>query len=42
MVYPMKFRFDQRGLHVWGYGGDDAKAHMAMARTLAGYWRAVE
>ncbi|MEQ8819325.1 MAG: hypothetical protein RLY93_03715 [Sumerlaeia bacterium] len=42
LANPLKFRFDQRGLHVWGYGGDDANAHMAMARTLAGYWRAVE
>ena len=36
--YPLLYRYDESGLHVWGYGGDDAKAHMAMARALADIW----
>jgi len=40
--YPLKTRFDAGGLHVWGYGGTDAKSHMAMARALADYWNSLE
>ncbi len=40
--FPLITRFDRGGLHVWGYAGDDLNAHMAQARTLADFWRAVE
>jgi hypothetical protein len=40
--YPLILRYDKGRLHVWGYGGNDPKAHMAQARALADFWRAVE
>lgn len=40
--YPLLYRYDKGGLHVWGYGGDDPNAHMAQARALADLWRAAE
>lgn len=30
------------GFHVWGYEGVDGKAHMAIARTIAEYWKALD
>lgn len=39
---PLIERFDRRGLHVWGYAGDNAQAHMAHARSLADFWLALE
>lgn len=38
--YPLLYRYDKGGLHVWGYGGDDPSAHMAQARALADLWKA--
>jgi len=40
--YPLIERYDAGGLHVWIYGGDDPKAHMAQARTLADIWAVIE
>ena len=40
--FPLTSRGDQGNLHVWGYAGDPAKAHMAIARAIADFWRAVK
>jgi hypothetical protein len=39
--FPLKSRFDQGSLHVWGYGGSDAQAHMTHPRHIADVWLAV-
>lgn len=40
--YPLLYRYDRDGLHVWGYGGRDARAHMAQARALADFFAALD
>lgn len=40
--FPLIARYDRGGLHVWGYAGDDANAHMTHARALADFWKALE
>lgn len=42
MQYPLLFHYDKAGLHVWGYGGRDVKAHMAQARAVADFYAALE
>jgi len=39
--YPLVGCYDRGGLHVWGYAGDDAKAHLAHVRALADFWTAL-
>ncbi len=39
--YPLLETFDEQGLHIWGYGGTDAQAHMTHPRHIADIWRAV-
>jgi hypothetical protein len=39
--YPLVERADQGHLHVWGYWGTDADAHMAHPRHLADIWKAL-
>lgn len=33
--FPLLERFDRGGLHIWGYGGKDAQAHITHVRHLA-------
>lgn len=40
--FPLLLRYDNGGLHVWGYGGRDAKAHMAQARSIADFFAALD
>ncbi len=40
--YRLIRRFDRGNLHVWGYTGDDERAHMAHARLLPEWWAAAE
>jgi len=40
--YPLLSRFDKGRFHVWGYGGDDAQAHMTHASHLAEVWKALD
>jgi hypothetical protein len=35
-------RVDVGGLHLWGYSGDDADAHMVHARRIAEIWLALD
>ena len=40
--FPLLERFDSGKFHVWGYGGEDAAAHMTHARHLADVWKALD
>ena len=40
--FPLRRRTDVRGLHVWGYGGTNAQAHLTHARHLAELWQALQ
>jgi len=40
--FPLLYRFDKGGFHVWGYGGEDGQAHMTHARHLADLWKALD
>jgi len=42
LKYPLLYRYDKGGLHVWGYGGDDPGAHMAQARATADFYQALK
>ncbi len=42
LSYPIVARYDCGGFHVWGYAGDDAKAHLAHVRSIADFWTALE
>lgn len=39
--YPLLETLDKGGLHIWGYAGTDAQAHMTHPRHIADIWRAV-
>jgi hypothetical protein len=36
------YRADIGHLHLWGYGGEDAQAHMTHVRHLADVWKALD
>lgn len=40
--FPLLRRADRGGLHLWGYAGTDAMAHMTHARHIADIWRALD
>ncbi len=40
--YPLLYRYDKGGLHVWGYAGDDAAAHISQARAVEDFWKALQ
>lgn len=40
--YPLLTRVDVGGLHIWGYGGTDAGAHVVHARHIADVWRQLD
>jgi hypothetical protein len=40
--FPLIYRADLRGFHVWGYGGTDGQAHLTHVRHLADVWRALD
>ena len=40
--FPLLRRTDVAGLHVWGYGGTNAQAHLTHVRHLADLWRAID
>lgn len=40
--YPMIARYDHNGLHVWGFAGDDANAHVAHVHSLSELWDRLE
>lgn len=40
--YPLLRRTDYGRFHVWGYAGKDEKAHLAHARHLGDFWRALD
>ena len=40
-LFPLLQRYDSGGLHIWGYGGKDAQAHMTHPRHIADIWKAV-
>jgi hypothetical protein len=40
--FPLLSRFDSGFFHVWGYGGEDAQAHMTHARHLGSLWQALD
>jgi len=40
--FPLRSTFAAGRFMVWRYGGDDARAHMAHARHLATFWRALD
>jgi hypothetical protein len=40
--FPLRSRADSGNLHVWGYGGADAQAHITHVRHLADIWRALD
>jgi hypothetical protein len=42
LSYPMIARYDHKGLHVWGFAGDDANAHVAHVHSLAELWQKME
>ena len=41
-TYPLRLRADAGRLHVWGYAGREAGAHLVHPRHLADVWRAVD
>lgn len=40
--FPLYRRADLGHLHVWGYGGTDAQAHLTHIRHLADVWKALD
>jgi hypothetical protein len=40
--FPLQSRGDAGNFHVWGYGGEDAQAHMTHARHMADVWGALD
>ena len=40
--FPLLRRVDSGNLHIWGYGGTNAQAHLTHVRHLADIWRAVD
>jgi hypothetical protein len=40
--FPLRYRSDEGNFHVWGYGGEDASAHLTHVRHMADVWRALE
>jgi len=40
--FPLQSRADRGDFHIWGYGGEDAQAHMTHARHMADVWRALD
>jgi len=42
LAYPLLVRYEKGGLHVWGYGGADAEAHVTHERALAEFWKALD
>src|SRR5687768_3423240 len=40
--FPLLYRADKNGFHVWGYGGVDGPAHMTHPRHIADIWRALD
>lgn len=40
--FPLLYRADIGHLHLWGYGGEDAQAHMTHVRHLADVWMALD
>lgn len=40
--YPLVYRADVGRLHVWGYAGIDAQAHMTSVRHMADLWMAMD
>ena len=40
--FPLLYRADLGRLHLWGYGGEDARAHLTSVRHLADIWRALD
>jgi hypothetical protein len=40
--FPLTTRCDVGKLHIWGYEGSTAGIHMAIARTIADFWRALD
>ena len=40
--FPLQSRADRGNFHIWGYGGEDAQAHMTHARHMAEVWRALD
>ncbi len=40
--YPLVQRAGSAGFHWWGYAGEDATAHMTLARHIADYWIALD
>lgn len=39
--FPLTSRCDIGAFHVWGYEGPTGQAHMAVARTIADFWKAL-
>ena len=39
--FPLLRRADAGNLHVWGYGGTNAQAHMTHVRHAADIWKAL-
>jgi cell wall-associated NlpC family hydrolase len=40
--FPLLYRADLNGFHVWGYGGVDAQAHMTHPRHIAEIWQILD
>ncbi len=40
--HPLKARYDEGFLHIWGYGGADGPAHMSHVHHLADLWMALD
>jgi hypothetical protein len=40
--FPLIYRADLGRLHVWGYAGEDAQAHLTSVRHLADLWMALD
>jgi hypothetical protein len=40
--FPLVYRADLNGFHVWGYGGKDGQAHITHARHIADVWKALD
>jgi len=40
--FPLRSRADAGNLHIWGYGGEDAQAHLTHVRHMADVWTALD
>jgi len=40
--FPLLYRADLKGFHLWGYGGQDGQAHLTHVRHLADVWKALD